>query len=196
MNTIRLLGITLTTMLLASFDARADIFIFDDLTNMASVEQLPDSPGAALKDVITPLPGEPLCTSPTECDFFITSTDGLNPGTVYETLGFGNPATGFAKDLMVFYGNPESAFGSRYIISMGADANFNPCFVPAVCSAVLSETGGVLQTVATLPWVDSNGDVVRYDTIEFLPADVPEPRWSLLASLLVLLSMRVFRRSN
>src|SRR6266699_1657172 len=68
------IGLTVILATLLASSCRADIFIFDlltdQLTDQVVFQHLPDSPGAQLEDTTSPS----VC-----CEFLVSSTDGLTP---------------------------------------------------------------------------------------------------------------------
>jgi hypothetical protein len=160
--------------------AKADIFVFHDLTDTVTFSQLPDTPGGQLHDTVQTSFGNPFCRGES-CFFDVFSNNGLttkiNLGAI---AGEPNSSLGLGSDFL-----QASGFSIGYHLNFQSDVGpFDFCAPGANC-ADFTETGGVQNAPIVPVWFDANGAPVRADTIQFQSdiAEVPEPAHVVLVLL-------------
>lgn len=191
----------------AAVALHADTIIFFDVSLLPgaapSFEQLPDAPGGQLDDTIIPDPipggvdGCGLLNGLPECGLLLQSDDGLTPGPIGGSVTIGNGQPETVVDEIDYNGHAEYYY-PEFILNFYAErgAPFTGC-LPSICTDIIPATGEI-QEVLTIPWLNSNGNVVRTDTIDVvssLNAVAPEPHWEVFA-LGILFAALVIRQGT
>jgi hypothetical protein len=159
-------------------NAHADIFLFDASTGSVNLQHLPDAPGDALDDSISPFLATSLCPSMSLCSILVSATDGLTPSNILGFVVVGDPTTRLIQEEIDYYA--KKPYSPDYTTRVFTGGLYDFICPPSVCPNIISETSS-LQTLLTIPWLNSSGDIVRVDTFEiiagppFVPPIAPEP---------------------
>jgi hypothetical protein len=159
----------------------------DGSDTFANVQQLPDVAGGQLFDTLVPF-SPATCVDAIQCSFLVVANDSsLVPGNVGGAVPYGYPQNGTLVSYEVDYNaTPQRPYWPSYVLSFYTQTNFY-C-PPSVCPTITDVTGDI-QLVVTIPWLNATGNVVRFDTVEFVGPAVYTPEPSTLVPILLVIGI-------